>query len=266
MTHQQKERHFKYIWLLMIILQFGCNMKSNKRIRSGLYDMEGSFLNSSTPNGQIKYYIAGTNDHVATRMFNQGVLEGRSINLYKGIIIYEVYFKSGKENGYGRIYDSLTGSLRSSEFYFYGKKIGPSYEYDRDETLLAYDFRNFQNEILFSVEYDSTTKSYLSNETDKLADIVVDEAMVDNKRKLRLFCYCIYPPKSNTEYKVCYFDANNNIIDSIKVPDRDDVFYWEEYLDYPDGDNKIAFVVKRYDSVLKKERRVVNYIKSRDDE
>jgi hypothetical protein len=259
---QQNKGVFKLVVTCIIIFFISCNDNKITRIKAGEFEMEGKFLDDSIPTGLIKYYKQNNNNLIATREFNNGTLNGASINYYGKKIIQIINYKDGLEFGFKKVFDSISGSLINSEFFYYGKKIGPTYEYSQSGTLLNFDFRNFENETLYSVEYDSLSNQYISDKAEKLVNLNVDEAWVNNEKKLRIFFYNIFPPKASVNYKICYFDETNNIIDSIKTPKRIEEFFWEKYIDYAKNNQKLAFIVTRYDSTTNKSQSIINYIKS----
>jgi len=259
---QQIKEVFKLLVTCLIIFFVSCNGNKTTRLKVGEFEMEGKFSNDSIPTGLVKYYKKNTDNLIATREFNNGILNGESINYYGKKVIQTINYKDGLELGFKKNFDSSSGSLINSEFFYYGKSVGPAYEFSQSGTLLNFDFRNFENETLYSVEHDSLSNKYVSDAAEKLVNLNVDEAWVNNEKKLRIFFYNIFPPKANVTYRICYFDEANNVIDSIKLPIRSEEFFWEQYVDYAKKNQKLAFIVTRYDSTTKQSQSIVTNIKS----
>jgi hypothetical protein len=264
MIQRVRKSRFSLIMLLAILLLASCHNTDHKirRIKFGEFDMEGKFSKDSIPDGIIKYYVTGTNELVATRSFDKGSLNGPSINYFGKNIIQTVDYKNGIEFGFKRNFDSSSGFIKNAEFSYYGKEIGPAFEYMPSGEVLNFDFRSFENEPLYSVEYDSASKQYLSDKTDRLVNIHVAQSLVNNEKKLKFFFYNILPPKSKVTYKIYYMDQSNNIVDSVQTPTKLEDFFWEGYVDYPGNSKRLAFIVSKYDSVTKSSQTIVNYIKS----
>lgn len=262
MKGSQFQELFKILLFIPLLILFSCNAEKSKRIKAGEFDMEGSFIKGVIPDGVIKYYLPNTNNLVGSKEFVNGVVNGKSVNYYNSKIIQVVNYKNGVESGFSEIYDSSGSNLRQRDFYYYGRKIGPSYGFDEERKLLFFDFKNFENKVLYSVEYNSVDRQYYSDDFEKLENLNVSESIVNNQKKLRVFFYLIYPPKAIVTYKICYMDKSENIIDSIKVSKTASDFYWEDYIDYPKADQTLALVITKYDSTSRKNQVMINYIES----
>lgn len=249
------------IFICFSISIVGCISKEKmKRISVGEYDMEGEFINDSIPNGLIKYYLPKTNILVASKEFVNGILNGKSTNYHESRVIQIVNFKFGSENGFGYIFDSSNSFLIQKSYYLMGKRIGPSYSYDSIGNLMSFEFKNFENEVLFSVDCNSIAGKCYSDDLEKLENLNVNESIFNNERRLRVFLYLIYPPKNEVSYQFKYFDKFEKVLDSISIPKREAQIYWEQYLSYPTDGQKLALVVNRYDSVIKKSQTMITYI------
>jgi hypothetical protein len=63
-------------------------------------------------------------------------------------------------------------------------------------------------------------------------------------------------------YKICYIDEAGKVVDSIFAPNKPEDFFWQAYINYPKNNEKLAFVVTKYDSTTKRDQTILNYIES----
>jgi antitoxin component YwqK of YwqJK toxin-antitoxin module len=244
---------------------FACkNADTHKKIRGDEFDRVGTFTDDSIPRGSIKYYTTGSDELVAIREFKEGVLNGPSINYHDGRIIQTLNFKNGLENGFANVYDTSKGFLKQQEFYFNGRQLGPSIQYDSLNSILSYEFRNFENHELFSFYLDSRN-NYVHDNYDKMISVNFNRVTKNNEKKLRLFTYLIYPPKTSVQYKIGYYNEKEQQVDSVILPKSDDVF-WEGFVDHPAPNKKPALVISIYDSLELKSHVFFNYLALKDDD
>ena len=235
-----------------------CNNNS-KRITKGSFDLEGVFVKDSIPDGVIKYYKKNTNNLVATREFKNGLLNGPSINYHGEKKIQTLNYMDGLANGFSELYDSATGIITNREYYYNDRRIGPSFQYNLDGSLMNYQFDNFENKSLYQINYNTQEKKFISDDIDKLVNINISEDLVDNEEKLKIFFYTIYPPKQTVVYKLIYYDAYENAIDSVDIQNSGRIF-WEGFLSLPSNDQKLAFVISRFDSIGMRNQASINYL------
>lgn len=259
---RNKKELFNITISIILFIMIGCNTESPKKIRAGNFEMEGIFLDDSIPDGIIKYYELSTGNLIGSKEFIKGVLNGKANNYYNSQIIQTINYKNGIESGFAELFDSSKGYLKRKDFYYYGRKVGPSFIFDNKGSLLSYDFTSFENKVVYSVERDSISEHYYSDPIESLETISVNEAIFNGEKRLRVFFYLIYPPKTRVDYEVVYLDKVENKIDSLLIPNAASNFYWEGYLKYPAMDQKAAIQIRRYDSLSNKNQIMLTFLES----
>ena len=257
-------KFFSLLISISIIL-LGCKEKDqSKRIHAGEFDMEGLFIDGIVPDGPIKYYLPNSSEVVAIKEFSKGVLHGKSFNFHGSNLIQDVNYEHGVEVGFGRIYDSSTSALKQTVYYHYGRRMGPISSFDRFGKLLHYEFCNFEGDVVFSTELDSSGENYFSDDIDKLDVLSVSEILVNNKKKIQLFFYLIYPPFSNVNYSVCYLDEDDKVIRSIEASEKNEEIFWNGNLELPSKGQKLALVINKYDSLDQKTQTLITYLETKE--
>lgn len=258
----RKKRLFNITVYFILLILSSCNTDVPKRIKAGNFEMEGIFLHDSIPDGIIKYYELKTDNLVGSKEFNKGVANGKAINYHNSKIIQTVNYKNGIESGFAELFDSSKGYLKQRDFYYYGRKVGPSFVFDDKGSLLSYYFTNFENKVMYSVELDSMFGKYYSDPIESLESISVDEAIFNGEKRLRVFFYLVNPPKARVDYEIVYLDKAESKTDSLTIPNAASNFYWEGYLKYPLNDQKAAIQISRYDSLNNKSQVVLAFLEN----
>lgn len=246
--------HFNFI-LSVIIILFSCGESPRElRIDAGEYEMEGRFFKDSTPDGIITFYKKGSKQIAGAKTFSKGILEGQSWNFNNGKLIQVAYYKHGLEHGYATTYDSINEAKRQEIYYHWGNRIGPSYEYNSEGKVSAYEFVNFEGNVLFSSQLDSNGK-YQHDNLARLATMNFNYEVINNAKRIRLFTYLIHPPGLEVEYKLHFYNAKESKPDSLTL-EKSNIFYWEQHMDI---DSMMAYpviIVSVNDSTLRKMERI----------
>ena len=151
------------------------------------------------------------------------------------------------------------GNLNYKANYFYGKQIGPIFTYSGSK-IIEYSFNNFEDNILYYYSYDTINeKEFYANEK-FLIKASTSEIIQDGKDGIKVFLYIFNPPQLRLNYKICYFDLGNRIIDSFVVPTND--FYYEHFFEKPKTNCNLGILLNKFDSSLKKESVILEYLKS----
>jgi len=146
---RRKKSLFNISISFILLILISCNTELPKRIKAGNFEMEGIFLHGSIPDGIIKYYELNTDNLFGSKEFVKGVLNGKAINYYNSKVIQTVNYKNGIESGFAELFDSTKGYLKQRDFYYYGRKVGPSFVVDNKGRLLSYDFTSFENKVMY---------------------------------------------------------------------------------------------------------------------
>ena len=248
------------ILLIFSLLFLGCsNRESIQIIKGEEFDREGVFINDSIPNGKIKFFLSESNVLAATREYDNGKLNGESINYYNGKIIQILYFENGYQIGLAHAFDSSTGILKQSANYYFDKQMGPNYNKENNGSLESYSFKSFDNKELFWLEYNENSKLIKYDHLEKLENFTLESVEINNQEKLRLFTYLIYPPKLRVSYKINYFNSEGVVVDSLFF-NKNEIFR-EEIIEYPNDNSNPAFIIDIFDSINKTEKTIITEIK-----
>jgi hypothetical protein len=258
-----KERKLFNFFLCVVLGLAGCHPNEVQRIKGEKFDMVGVFVKDKVPDGLIKYFKPNSDTLVSTSKYINGILNGNTVNYYRNKVVQVQLYMNGVKDGYTYIYDTTKNFLCEKDFYFKGRRIGPSYTLNEMGEVLSFDFTDFENKIVYKVSQDSTG-NYHAYKIEDLVTLNASEELDAPNDKIRVFFYLIYPPKATTTYKIAYFNKSDSIVKSINVSNRPIDLYFDELVDSPSQDQKLALVVSRYDSILQKQQSVVTYMVNRD--
>jgi hypothetical protein len=176
----------------------------------------GDISSDSVYNGDIKFYDSATDLLSEEAEYKNGLLNGKRTNYYRNGKVFSILnYEYGKNVGYNRYYDSF-GSLESKDYFYYDFKVGPSISYVSGEPKI-YDFYAFDNNLIYSLDYDSLKGNIITNlEKDFFHIISYDsvEYFDGNKSSvgLKFLIYQLNPPKYDFNYDVVLIDSAYNVI------------------------------------------------------
>ena len=245
--------------LILLFIIAGCKSNKEKKIHKGEFDLVGTFINDTILNGNIKFYDKFKR-MVAIREYSNGMLNGKSISYYtNGNIHNSCFYVADKQTGYDYIYDSLGHLVYKSNFYF-GKQIGHIYSYSQSNIIIEYSFNNFEGNILYYYSYDTVAKREYYPNDKFLIKVGTTEATEDENEGVNVFLYLFSPPHLRLNYKVCYFNFENKVVDSFIVPKNN--FYFEHFYKNPTCNLKLGIMLNKYDSLSQKEIVIVEQLKT----
>lgn len=230
-------RFLVFAFILTTIL-FSCKQNktnsTDKVRRLTIEDVvaEGDISSDTVFNGLIKFYDTTTNSLVIEAYYKNGKLHGKRIDYYlngktKNIGFYE----SGKQTGTVSYFDS-TGQLTSKQDFYYDLKAGSSIEYKNGKPSKYY-FTSFDNEDLFSIDYDTLLNKEIKKINDNsfffwhssdIATITTTDRKLEGNE---YFIYLINPPDFNFEYSLCVINNKDSILRTEKLFDNTKL--WETF-------------------------------------
>jgi len=241
----------------MIILIASCKDKKDKyyTVRQvGDLTIRGKFINDSVYDDTVKYY--DLNDSlIAKSFFKDGKKEGLSTNYFpNGNIKATTYFKYGLTNGFHKVFDSSSGNLYYTDYYYYGLDVGPAIYYNENKSPDIFYFINLQNETLLTIDYNDwggikdVYKSCINFTTSK----------VDRRREIDLLLYLINPPKFFFKYSIIKKKkkAKDDFIETQSVTPNGDIPFIVKALPFLPDDENYCIGLNIYDSVLDKETTI----------
>ncbi|MBL7741329.1 MAG: hypothetical protein JNK14_19045 [Chitinophagaceae bacterium] len=211
----------KFIYLLFSVSLLSCESQKIKREKKPFDNkiIESSFINDSTFDGPTNYY---STDGLleSTINFTKGIKNGPALNFYpNGKILDSSFYENGVKTGNHYIFDS-SGQLYYKNYYYYGHILG-GHTFYRNKKPYQYQFRNFEQQIIYSCGYDSLGMTGYNGE---LINLYLASIKSDNAPYLEMFAYFIHPPTIQIDWSLGLIEENTNIKKDLLAFNNDRVF------------------------------------------
>jgi len=197
--------------VMILVFGFFCKRRNQRELYIDHYKVVGNISDDSVYNGHIKFYDSASEILAEEGEYRNGVLNGMRINYDSNGKVFSILnYENGKNIGYNRYYDSL-GNLTDQEYFYYDVKVGPSITYFHGKAKV-YDFYAFDNNLIYSLNYDSLQKNIIVNlgknffHITKLGGVTY----IDGNRRsegLEFSIYTLNPPKYKFDYDLVLIDS-----------------------------------------------------------
>lgn len=204
------------IFFLLLCFLPSCRQKaSNEVIVDNKYRAVGNISNDTTYDGNIEFYDINTGNLAFSVTYKDGMLNGEKRDYYSNGKVYSISnYTNGLLNGVTNFFDS-TGLRTYTQENYYGLNFGRKITYNK-EGVKKFDFYSFDNELLFSIDYDSLKKNKITSiqndfffYNEEWFKYLSDS---DNKSRKEYFIYLPNPPKFRFEYSVVEIDNHFNVL------------------------------------------------------
>lgn len=202
--------------LISLYCSFSCKYQHQKEIYVNHLRVVGNIGSDSLYNGNIKFYDSTSGKLVEEATYKDGQLNGRRvIYLPTGKPSVVSQYENGKQNGYADYFDSV-GQLTTRDYFYYNVRVGPSIIFNSGHPFI-YDFYAFDNNLIYSLNYDSLASNLIVNLQKSFFHLVpydtVNYFNDGNASNYRLFLlYLINPPKYDFKYDIVLTDSTYKII------------------------------------------------------
>lgn len=202
-----------------------CNNKKSIFLENDIR-AEGNILNDSIFQGLIKFYDTRTNKLVSQTEYDKGLENGLSTSFYpNGNISSEMNYKDGKLSGYSKFYDS-SSKLSNIQYSYYDLNVGPLISF-KDGKPSTFDFYSFDNELLFSLRYDSIGSKRITDLKKDFFFFKKTNVLIDSNAKNEYLIYLVNPPNYHFQYSLCVVNDSFEIIKRLKIFNESNV--WEHF-------------------------------------
>jgi hypothetical protein len=183
---------------------------------------EGSFGRDTVFQGLIKFVDRKTGNLTATANYENGVLDGETIDFYPdGRMKFSGSYEKGKLNGYVSFFDR-SGNVGERQYYYYDLVVGPRIKY-KNGFPKSYKFYSLENELLFHINYDSVYGNTI-DELQKSFFYFNKREYEENENPLsrnnavvsEYFIYIMAPPRFNFEYDLVDIDSSYKVKSIVK--------------------------------------------------
>jgi hypothetical protein len=176
----------------------------------------GDIDKDTTFNGLIIFSDIHTGRIVRECNYLNGVIHGEDREYYdNGQLSLRCDYDYGKQNGSLFIYDK-DGKIVQNNYFFYDIRVGNNTEY-KNGILSNYNFYSLENNILFSLNYDSLKhkritdlqSNYFFYHFNQYSDFSSEGG---NPEKRELFVYTPSPPRFKFEYSLVAIDSTYKVL------------------------------------------------------